>query len=73
MARARVSTETVSRCATGLPALLQHATNEEKRVLARAFVTDVTLDPERRDADIGLRAPLLSPTYGGGGRSRTGE
>ena len=69
----RVDTEMVQRYAANLPALLTHATAEEKRVLARAFVTEVMSDPGKMEIEIGLTAPLFPSTCGGGGRSRTGE
>ncbi len=69
----KVDVNTVRRYATNLPALLTRATDEEKRTLAQAFLTGISLDPETRNIEVGLRAPLLSSTCGGGGRSRTGE
>ena len=64
--------KTVRRYATNLPALLTNATDQEKRTLAQAFLTEITLDPGTRTIEVGLKAPLLSSTCGGGGRSRTG-
>jgi len=66
-----VDRETVRRYVAGLPGLLRDATDEEKRELARTFVTGIGLDPETREIEIGLRAPLLSPTCGGGGPHRS--
>lgn len=67
-----VDMETVRRYAADLPKLVQQATNEERRELARAFVTGIELIPTTREIGVGLRVPLLSATCGGGGRNRTG-
>ena len=66
-----VDIETVRRYATQLPELLAKATAEEKRELIRAFVTGIKLDPETREIEVGLRAPLLSIMCGGGGPHRS--
>ena len=69
----KVDLAMVRRYAVDVPSLLVHATDEEKRSLAQAFLTEITLEPETRTVEVGLRAPLVCSTSGGGGRSRTGE
>ncbi len=44
-------------------------TNKEKHLLARAFVSGITSDPEKLEIEVGLTAPLFPSTCGGGGRN----
>ena len=65
----KVDTETMQHYAANLPLLLAQATNKEKRLLARAFVSGITSDPEKLEIEVGLTAPLFPSTCGGGGRN----
>ena len=47
----------LARYVTELPILIQEATNEEKRQLARSFVEEIGLNPDTREVEIEFKLP----------------
>ena len=56
----RIDAEALRKCLCDLRKLLPHATNEEKRELARRFLDGVTLEPDHRELEIRVKVPAYA-------------